>query len=110
MTLRYLKKSIKIKNYCTGRFRELLDKCFVHVIVEPHCPERRFMAAIFYPDSIENELKSYEALIEELSYELDVWLVLVRAKDVIESKKCLANSTDSLEEKIIYLELQRVIS
>lgn len=110
MTLRYLKKSIKIKNHCTGRFRELLEKCFVHVIAEPECPEWVFIGAIFYPDSIENEIQSYEALIEELSNELDIWLVPVRAKDVIESKKCLALATDNLEEKIIYFELQRVIS
>lgn len=110
MTLRYLKESIKIKKHCTGRLRELLEKCFIHIITEPEHREWELIAAIFFPDSIESELNCYEAVIEELSNKLNIWLVLVRARDVLESKRQIALTSDNLEEKIVYLELQRIAS
>ncbi|BAZ13875.1 hypothetical protein NIES4071_57150 [Calothrix sp. NIES-4071] len=110
MTLRHLKESIKIKEHCTGRLGELLDKCFIHIITEPEYQEWELIAAIFFPDSIESELNSYQAVIEELSNQLKIWLVLVRARDVLESKRRIALNSDNLEEKIVYLELQRIAS
>ncbi|RUT03400.1 hypothetical protein DSM106972_050390 [Dulcicalothrix desertica PCC 7102] len=110
MTLRYLKESTKVKNHCTGRLGELLEECFVHVITEPEYREWELLAIIFYPDSLLSELKSYEAVFEQLSNELNIWLVLVRARDVLESKRQIALNTNNLEEKIVYLELQRIAS
>ncbi|BAZ18732.1 hypothetical protein NIES4071_106170 (plasmid) [Calothrix sp. NIES-4071] len=110
MTIRYFKESIKIKNHCTGRFKELLEKCFIYIKNEPEHPEWGLLGAIFYPDSIEYELHTYEAALKKLNKELDIWLSFVRARDVLEGRRRRALTKNNLEDKIIYLELQRIIS
>ncbi|WP_138505708.1 hypothetical protein [Nostoc sp. PA-18-2419] len=110
MTAEYLRTKAKVRQLARQSGITAIDSCYISLKLEAERPDWGLIGGIFYPNHLEEEMKSHEETLTEIGDSLDIWLSLVRANSVVASLRKKALSTKNIEDIRHYLDVQFVSS
>ena len=87
-----------------------IDSCYISLELELERPDWGLICGVFYPSHIEQEIMSQKETLEQIAHRLEIWCVLVRSSDVIDSLKRKAILTKKIEDMKHYLDIQFILS
>ncbi len=103
------------KNACSGRLKQLIDRCYLSVQSSPETSNRfnsGLICGIYTPLEIKPELRAYRQKLENIGEQLEInWVYLIPVDNTdLARLRDIALVRDSLEARKFYLELQLILS